>query len=149
MADINLTQSEADALIGMPKQRVDDQEREYPPLGGNISVPLVSIDKREHFMLDVSRGRIDLRKGTYQNRARQIIVLVRLAFNGSPHTNPDGEVILCPHLHMYHEGFGDKWAAPAPADAFSNTNDPWQMLGEFMGFVHIVEPPLIRKGLFL
>jgi hypothetical protein len=148
MADISLTQSEADALIGMPKQRADDQEREYPALGGNISVPLVSTDKREHFMLDVSRGRIDLRKGTYQNRARQIIVLVRLDFNGSPHTNPDGEVIQCPHLHVYREGFGDKWAAPAPVDAFSNTNDLWHTLGEFMRFCHIVEPPFIRQGLF-
>ena len=79
MAEINLTQAEADALIALEKHRVDDKQWDYPGMGGSISVPLVSADRREQFILDVSRGRIDLAKGTYQNRARQVVVLVRLA----------------------------------------------------------------------
>ncbi len=70
MPDINLTQAEVDALIEMEKLRVDDTRWDYPGLGGSISVPLVSKDKRENFLLDVSRWRIDLLKGTYQNRSR-------------------------------------------------------------------------------
>lgn len=50
MADFHLTQTDADALIGMPKRRVDDTQVEYPGLGGTVTVPLVSENKREHFM---------------------------------------------------------------------------------------------------
>jgi hypothetical protein len=96
MPDVTLTQSEADALIAVEKHKADEQSYDYPGLGGSISVPLVSPDKRESFILDISRGRIDLKKGTYQNRARQIVVLVRLDFGGAPHRNPDGMGCACP-----------------------------------------------------
>jgi hypothetical protein len=110
MAEINLTQTEADALIAMGKYRVNDDRWDYPMSGGSISVPLISADRRENFILDVSRGKINLAKGTYQNRARQVVVLVRLDFGGQPHRNPDGEELQSPHLHVYREGYGDKWA---------------------------------------
>lgn len=148
MAEINLTQSEADALIAMEKLRVDDTRWDYPGLGGSISVPLISNDKRENFLLDVSRGKIDLLKGTYQNRSRQVIILVRLDFGRKPHRNPDGEEIPSPHLHIYREGYGDKWAIPVPADRFPNISDLWWTLDDFMQFCNIVDPPLIDKGLF-
>jgi hypothetical protein len=65
MAEINLAQAEADLLIKMEKYRVDDTLWNYPSLGGSITIPLVSEDKRENFLLDISRwGKIDLSKGT-------------------------------------------------------------------------------------
>jgi hypothetical protein len=148
MADINLTQAEADALIAMEKHRVDNSTWDYPGLGGSISVPLVSSDRRENFILDVSRGRIDLLKGTYQNRARQVAVLVRLDFGGQPHRNPDDQEVSSPHLHIYREGYGDKWAVPVPPERFPDTLDLWELLQDFMRFCNIVEPPYIEKGLF-
>lgn len=148
MAEINLTQAEADALIALAKHRLDDRPWDYPGLGGSISVPLVSADRREDFVLDVSRGRIDLAKGTYQNRGRQVVVLVRLDFGGAPHRNPDGEEIPSPHLHLYCEGYGDKCARPVPADRFPTLDDAWRTLGDFMRFCNIVEPPNIQRGLF-
>jgi Family of unknown function (DUF6978) len=148
MPDINLTQAEADALIAMEKLRVDDTRWDYPSLGGSISVPLVSRDKRENFLLDVSRGRIDLLKGTYQNRSRQVIVLVRLDFGGQPHRNPDDQEISSPHLHVYREGYGDKWAVPVPSERFADISDLWRLLQDFMRFCNITEPPFIEKGLF-
>ena len=63
MAEINLTQSEADALIAIEKHRLNDDRWNYPSLGGAISIPLTSADKRENFFLDISKGRIDLLKG--------------------------------------------------------------------------------------
>jgi hypothetical protein len=41
------------------------------------------------FMLDVTRATIRLTKATYQNRARQAIILMRLDLDGPPHSNPD------------------------------------------------------------
>lgn len=148
MAEANISQAEADLLIEMPKFKVNDDEWAYPGTGGALSAPLVSEDKRENFLLDMSRGRIDLRKGKYQNRGRQVVVLVRLDFGGAPHRNPDGEEISCPHLHIYREGFGSKWARAVPADRFENTADPWQTLKDFMRYCNVSEPPEIRKGLF-
>jgi hypothetical protein len=117
-------------------------------MGGSICVPLISTDKRENFLLDVSRGRIDLKKGTYQSRARQIVVLVRLDFGGQPHRNPDDAEVLSPHLHIYREGYGDKWAFPVPTDKFPNMSDLWQTLEDFMRYCNVTEPPFIQKGLF-
>ena len=48
---------------------------------------------------------------------------MRLDLDGPPHRNPDEAEIPCPHLHIYSEGFGDKWAMAAPADRYSNTLD--------------------------
>lgn len=148
MTDINLTQAEAEALIAVEKIRVNSDIWDYPPLGGTISIPLTSSDKRENFLLDISRGRIDLLKGKYQNRSRQVIVLVRLDFGGAPHRNPDGAEVLSPHLHIFREGYGDKWAMPVPMDEFPNLSDLGQTLRDFMQFCNVVEIPVIQIGLF-
>jgi hypothetical protein len=148
MPEINLTQAEADLLIEMEKYRVDDNMWKYPSLGGSITMPLVSEDKRENFLLDISRGKIDLLKGTYQNRSRQVVILIRLDFGGQPHRNPDGQEIASPHLHIYREGFGDKWAMPVPGDRFINMDDLWQTLQDFISYCNITKPPIIERGLF-
>ncbi|MBI3837819.1 MAG: hypothetical protein HY288_07785 [Planctomycetia bacterium] len=124
MADMNLTQAEGDALIAMEEHRANE------------------------VLLDLSRGRIDLAKVKLQNRGRQVVVLVRLDLGGAPHRNPDDEEVACPHLHLYRDGYGDKWAVPAPADRFPNPSDLWATLGHFMAYCNITRPPHIERGLF-
>lgn len=148
MAELDLTQSEADALIAMEKVRTNDLSYDYPNAGGKLTIGLASRDGHERFLLDISRRRIDLAKGTYQNRAKQCIPLVRLDFGGPPHTNPDGEVVPTPHIHIYREKFGDKWAQPLPPDRFPAGIDAWELLQNFYAFCSIVQPPVIERGLF-
>jgi hypothetical protein len=148
MAEIELTQADADLLIALEKVRENDDPVDYPSLGGNVCVPLVSVDKKEHFFLDVSRGKIDLRKGKYQERGRQVIVLLRLDFGGAPHRNPDGEEMPSPHLHIYRPGFGAKWAVPIPRDRFPDTSDLWRLLQDFMRYCNIAKPPMFQRGVF-
>lgn len=147
MSAIDLDQEIADALISIPKVRANDEENYYPGEGGHLSLPLQSRNGRESFYLDIRRSRLDLRKGTYQNRARQIVVLVRLDFGGPPHKNPDGEEVPSPHLHIYREGYGDKWAFEVPSDAFPHIQDPWQTLQDFMHYCNITDPPDIQRGI--
>lgn len=147
MSEINLTQAEADALFALEKHRVDDTQWYFPTVGCAIQVPLLSSNRRESFILDLSRSRIDLLKGTYQNRARQVVALVRLDFGGAPHRNPDGQEIPSPHLHVYREGFGDKWALSLPQQ-FTNPSDRWLTLEEFMRYCNITQPPNIQRELF-
>lgn len=148
MAEIELTQAEADALIQMEKHCIETRPYDFPYAGEKLTIPLQSNDGKEHFLLDINRGRIDLRKVKYQNRARQVVVLVRLDLGGSTHRNPDGEEIPCPHLHIYREGYGDKWAIPVPVDSFTDLTDLWQTLEDFMRYCNITQPPNINRGLF-
>lgn len=143
-----ITQVEADRLLGLPKGRVSTKVWPYPSLGGQLAIPLRSQDRREKFLLDVGRKSIDLTKGTYQNRARKIVVLARLDFDARPHRNPDGQSVMSPHLHLYREGYGDKWAVEVPSADFStNADDPWTMLKDFMSYCNVVECPIIEPGL--
>lgn len=147
MADVQLTQAEADALLAMEKHRIDDSPHSYPLFGGRLTVPLLSPDRREQFFLDIVRGRIDLSKVTYQNRARSVVILARLDIAGPGHRNPDGAEIPCPHLHLYREDYADKWAIPAPSIAFSDPSELWQTLEDFMRYCNVTKTPLIQKAL--
>jgi hypothetical protein len=119
VADLDIPQAEADALIAMEKQCVESKSLLFPEPGGRLAIALASLDKRENFTLDITRGQIKLTKAAYQNRARQALILMRLDLDGPPHRNPDDQEIPCPHLHIYREGYGDKWAFPAPAGPIS------------------------------
>lgn len=145
---MNLTQAEADALISMEKHRVNEDRNDFPMTGQSVVLPLQSPDRREQFFLDLSRGSIDLLKSKLQNRGRQVVVLVRLDIHGAPHRNPDGEEITTSHLHIYREGYGDKWAIPVPYDRFHMNDSLWTILEDFMRFCNITQPPHIKKGIF-
>ncbi|MGD0768576.1 MAG: hypothetical protein ABSB42_10345 [Tepidisphaeraceae bacterium] len=147
MADLDLTQAEADELLRMENVRTDDKEYLYPTMG-LLTVPLASKDRSESFLRDIRRVRIDISKVTYQNRARQVVVLARLDLNGPRHRNPDDAEIPCPHLHVYREGFGDRWAYPLSPGEFTNPADPWQTLQDFMRYCNVTEPPIISRGIF-
>jgi hypothetical protein len=114
----------------------------------SVTLPLQSADKRDQFLLDLSRGRTDLLKVKMQYRARQVVVLVRLDLGGAPHRNPDDEEIGVPHLHLYREGFGDKWAMLLPAETFRNPTDVWTTFEDFLRFCNIIRPPHVERGLF-
>ncbi|MCY4009157.1 MAG: hypothetical protein OXG02_07335 [Chloroflexi bacterium] len=148
MAEINLTQAEADALFAMEKHRVSDDVLTFPYPGQSETMPLQSVNKRENFLLDLRRGRIELRKVTMQTRARQIVVLARLDLEGAPHRNPDGNEISTPHLHLYREGYGDKWAQPVPLGQFPDLKNIWTALDSFMRYCNITKPPLLQRDLF-
>jgi len=148
MADIDIPQAEADALIVMEKHCVETKTWLFPEPGGRLSVELASPDKRENFILDITRAQIKLTKATYQNRARQAIILMRLDLDGPPHRNPDDQEIPCPHLHVYREGYADKWAVPAPFDRYPDVQDLFSTFEAFMRHCNITEPPQIDRGLF-
>jgi hypothetical protein len=95
----------------------------------------------------VTRGRIKFTKATYQNRARQAVILMRLDLDGPLHRNQDGEEIACPHLHIYREGYGDKWAMPAPADKYPDTGNLLSTFEAFMRHCNITSPEFLA-GLF-
>ena len=144
---ILLTQQEADALLAMDKHFFGDERFSFPALGGALRIPLHSSDRREEFSLDITRSRILLEKNTFQARARKAVILARLDLAGPPHRNPDGDEINCPHLHLYREGYGDKWAIPLPA-ALASFDDIVDLIEAFMDYCQVVGKPIIERSLF-
>ena len=142
-----LTESEAVALLRMSKHHIDSSNYFFPSLGGSLRIPLFSDDRREEFSLDITRGRIALHKNTFQNRARKAVIIARLDIGGPPHRNPDGEEMPCPHMHIYKEGYGDKWAISLPAE-FNHLSDSIDILEQFMKYCNVVTKPVIERELF-
>jgi hypothetical protein len=73
---------------------------------------------------------------------------MRIDMQGAPHRNPCGEAIPCPHLHIYREDFGDKWAFPSPAGKFQHLDDLYQTFEDFMTECNVIETPKMQTGLF-
>ncbi len=121
-----ITQHDADFFFGMEKFREEEKEYEFPSSGGKLIIPFISANKHESFLFDIYRGSIKISKVTFQNRVRKAYILRRLDIDSSSHLNPEvdtvplsilepfnGQEIQAPHLHLYVEGFGEKWAVPA------------------------------------
>lgn len=145
---MNLTQAEADLLLSMEKHCLDDKRWRFPVGGGRTEIPLVSPDGRENFTLDLQRGKRNMAKLKYQNRSRQTIILARLELNGGGHRNPDDLFVPCPHIHLYREGYGDKWAFPVNASAFNDLSNPSVVLDDFMRYCNITRQPEVDMVLF-
>ncbi len=149
MSSSDLTQYDADRLLAMEKVSATTDSHDFPLPGGKVEATLQSRDGREQFVLTLDRGRIKTAKVKYQTRARTVVILARLELKGAPHRNPDGARIEGPHIHLYREGYGDKWAYPLPPEHFTDPDDAWQTLREFFAFCAIVEPPTIERGVLI
>jgi len=141
-----LSQVEADALIAMDKRFRSPAAVVLGP-GTDDTRELLGSDDRELFLLDLWRGTLRLSKIKLQTRARKVVVLVRLDVDGAPHTNPDGNKIGGTHLHVYREGFDDKWAYPVNPAEFGNLGDMAATFSDFCRRSHILDPPPFQGGL--
>lgn len=155
-----LQQAEADALLQMPKEFIDEDPIEF-----NLNQPmdfdrfLRSTDRREEFILTIERGNRNRYRLKFQTRARKVIVLARLELHGAPHTNPPdspykpGEKLGGCHLHLYREGFEDRIAyelndVPGLGISKVNPNNPGiEYLEHFMKFCKIKSWPPIQTVL--
>lgn len=148
MAEFILTQEEADALLAMEKHRVNVRVHTLPMSGQNEVIDLVSFDGRERFLFDLYRKRSRLKNIRFQTRARSSVTLVRLDLEGPYHTSLEGERVPTPHLHLYNEVHGSRFALPVPSEAFSNLEDMWTTLNDFMRYCNITRPPVFRHPSF-
>lgn len=142
-----LAESEVKRLIVLAKNRVSDEEQTFPEGGEVLEIPLLSFDKTENFTLSVTVGRIDLLKTSDQLRLKpENAPLVRIDTGCTIHKNPDGTIISEPHIHIYKEGYGLKFAYPLKNYLKTNTDDTYQVLYDFMDYCSIVKKPVIIKG---
>lgn len=139
-----LIQAEADSLISMTKHFVRPPASITIPPGVDDTYELAALDDRERFLLDIWRGTLRLTKLKFQNRVRTVVVLVRLDVDGAPHTNPDGQRLSGTHLHLFREGYEDRWAYPVDTKTFSLLSDPSTTFQDFCAFCSIESPPPVQ-----
>lgn len=107
-----LSQQEADVLLAMIKILMHRGPLKIPEPGNELKLEVVSESENERFIIDINRkGKLKVRC-TYQTRYRKSIILLRIDLIGGKHMNPDGTIVECPHIHIYREGFEDRWAYP-------------------------------------
>lgn len=148
-----MEQGTADYLISLEK-RIVEPYASFPSSNEKITFNVQSLDGSEAFLLDINRaGSIRISRCTFQERYNITIALIRLDLDeNKPHQNPDGAIINGPHIHIYREGYGDRWAYPInelDPCPFSNTSDLLTSFIEFCGYCNIGSIPDIQGSLYL
>ena len=138
-----LTQEEADHLMRVVKHFVRAPASIAISPGMDETFELADPSDRETFLLDIWRGMLRLTKLRFQNRVQTVVVLARLDINGAPHTNPDGQR-LSGTMHLFREGFDDRWAYPVDSNNFTLLADPGTTFHEFCAFCSIESPPPVQ-----
>ena len=144
-----ITQQEFEQIMKFKKQF---KESEQISLSNPWSKEIISLESNDTFILDFSnRGPIELRKFKYNKRYRQSIILLRFESSGK-HTNPegtDGKVFEGPHIHIYKEGYDDKWAFPVSKIGIENIHSTKsQILVKFLEYCNVSNYPIIQDNLF-
>ena len=145
---MSLTQVEADYLMQLEKKFTSDDPLILGAGPLKFARTLISGDGRERFLLDVHRGRLSLKKYTFQERVRVIIPLVRVDIGETlRHTNPDGTLIEGSHIHIYREGYDVKFASPLDGFPFRAPDDMIITFEDFARFCNITMIPPITGRL--
>lgn len=140
-----MSQGQADFLAKVAKQLQT----------GSICVPLPgsqnvwraeSADGQHGFFLHMRRSGKVASQVTTQERYETNEILPRLDTDGRTHTNPDDTVVPTPHLHVYMEGFDDKWAFPLPEDLDVSSSDAATILVLFLKYCGIGPIPPFQTG---
>lgn len=137
-----LTQKEVDMLLSLIKVLAENKPITFPNPGEIIHLEAFSTSSSDKFLIDVNRkGQIKISKCTYQTRYKRSTILLRVDIDGPEHTNPDGEVVPCPHIHIYREGYEDRWAYPLEQHIKTDPFDLVEVLISFLRYNNINDIP--------
>ena len=145
---MSITQTEFEFLMGLKKKFASNQEIEIGPAPLKWTREINSLESQDSFLIDYNRGKIQLLKFTLNKRFHQTICLIRLDTDGR-HTNPDGVVISGPHLHLYRDGYDDKFAFPVENAGIKDPTNMGNSIREFLEFCNIRNIPPIQKSTYL
>jgi hypothetical protein len=62
---------------------------------------------------------------TFQTRRNTNLIFARVDLGSKIHTNPNGNKIDCPHIHIQTEKYADKWASELPKEFFADTKNSY------------------------
>lgn len=139
-----ISEKKFENILKTKKFLEDNSAIVLPNKGGKIKRYIRSLSGKDGFILNIERGKIKLSKVKYQTRSKITNdILLRVDTNGPRHQNPDGEFINCPHIHIYKEGYGDKWAYKLDNNIFKDDSNLAQLLRDFLNYFNIESIPNI------
>lgn len=141
-----LTQEAADYLARIAKDLTNTKVVLVPGPGDHQDWDASALGGKHSFFLHMRRGRKVSTQITAQERYETNEILLRLDIDGPTHGNPDGTIIPTPHLHIYREGYDDKWAFPVPTDIDISSGDAAQILANFLKFCGVDPLPPVQGG---
>ncbi len=68
--------------------------------------------------------------------------------NGGRHTNPDGVLFEGPHVHLYREGYNDKFTFSVLEVNVTGTDTMGQVFKKIMHFCNVNQVPTIEVPMF-
>jgi hypothetical protein len=147
---VSLSQNEVDHLLRLKKKFQDDAAIDLGPHPIEWSRNIISIESKDAFILDYRRASIELKKYTLNKRYRTAIVLLRYDSIGR-HTNPPGtdeKKFDGPHVHLFREGYDDKWAFPISVLGLNSDPTIVDVLGKLLDYCNVIERPQFADALF-
>ena len=144
---MSITQKEFDFLIALEKVFDDANPIVLAPAPLEWTRSLTAPETKEKFLLDFRRSGFELAKYKYNKRYRQTIILVRYCNTGR-HTNPDGAEFNGAHVHLYREGFDDKFAFPISEVGVGDNDRMNIVLEKLLKFCSVTSTPMVTPPLY-
>jgi hypothetical protein len=143
-----ISQPEFDALIKEEKEFEDVKTPiKLGPAPISWTRPLKATNSRNSFLVDFYRGGFEISKYTVNKRYQQTIILLRYD-NGGRHTNPDDKTFDGPHVHLYREGFHDKFAYPVDKIGIEDSDTMEEVFKKLMQFCNVKRVPNVEIPMF-
>ncbi len=135
-----MTCEDAQRLIHILKNIIETDYYMIPMPGEQNSIDLASVfSGSDRFKVLFNRcNTIRSNKYTLLLRYGKDHGLLRIDVNGPPHTNPDGTIVECPHIHVqtHEKGHWDAWAYDLPV-VFGNTDEMTKTLKQFLEYCSV------------
>ncbi len=135
-----MTQAEAQGLIQVLKKILQHGKLYLPCSGSKAQFELCSVfSDKDRFTVFVNRvSTIRKDKYTLLLRYGKDKGLLRIDIGGPDHTNPDGTIVPCPHIHIQKKDSGarDAWATEIPA-VFGNVEDRIETFKIFLQYCNV------------
>lgn len=139
-----LSQAEADTLQTIEKALTNPKQVHLPPPNGtkiHAVYYLRDNHRKDDMKLSTYHAQKNQKKVSYRILYNSSILLVRVdTQDATPHINPDKKIIIPPyqpHIHIYREWYGDKFAYPLPNE-FKDTDDIVQLFMDFLSYSNII-----------
>ncbi len=142
---VELRQSQADRLLKVGKFFIDKSPIIINrPLNTQRDLQSVENDE-DKFYLNISQTAIEF--GKYSTITRFFSVpLARVCIDEDcVHENPDDVIIKGSHIHIYKEGYRDRFAYPLEDYSFSSNTEIAHFLPEFLKFCGIEKIGIVNQ----
>jgi hypothetical protein len=145
---MSLTQTEYEYLIKQDKEfenLIDPIQLGPAPIKWTRQIN--SLSTNDIFLLDFYRGSFELTRYTFNKRYHQTVILIRYD-NAGRHTNPDGQLFDGAHVHLYKEGYDDKFAYPISEIGINESDSIETKLKKILQFCNVKKIPSIEVPMF-